>query len=143
MQKLHKEANEELMNWARHVYDGWLESNLGVTPPPTSEGYVAPVVGFDEPTEPRHAVDEIRGDMTSDIVCAIGAEPGGIDVYRCLVRWYPNLCMRCGELGHAEMIKRLSKHMHCSHAGAERMLFDSVERYWVKRNCWKPVDKVL
>jgi len=135
--KLHKEANEELLNWGRHVYDGWLESNLGVTPPPTSEGYIAPVVGFDEPMDASPPVDEIRGDMTSDIVCAIGAEPGGIDTYRCLVHWYTHLCMRHRDVGRDEMVKRLSKHMRCSFIGAERMLFDSVGRYWVKRNSWK------
>ena len=123
----HREANEALQNWGRYVHDGWLRDNLLFTPPPTSEGYRAPIVGFDEPEPARMPIDELDAQRTEHIVIYMGLHH--FDYHRVLVYWYPSLLIARRDMLHADCVKRLSKHMHCSFAGAERMLRDSVARF--------------
>ena len=125
--KAHKEANERLQNWGRYVHDGWLHDTLLYTPPPTSEGYLAPLVAYDEPEPAVMPVDELDAQKTEDVVVFLGLRH--FDYYRVLVHWYPHLLIVRRETPHAECIKRLSKHMHCSFSSAERMLRDSVARF--------------
>ena len=124
--KYHKEANEALQNWGRFVHDGWLRDNLLYTPPPTSDGYVAPVVGFDEPDNP-YPIDELDALKTESIVIYMGLHH--FDYHVALIHWYPHLMIVRRDLPHAECIKRLAKHMHCSFSSAERMLKEAVSRF--------------
>lgn len=125
-----REAEEELRNWGRCMNDSWLEHHLLHTPPPTSEGYIAPVGDIYDPPPVRAPHDEIAAQLTTDIVVLIGMEH--MDSYRVLVRWYCHI-MQTPDLSHSESIKRLSKFMHTSYQGAERMLKDAVSRYVVRR----------
>jgi len=123
----HREAHLALCNWGRFVHDGWLHDNLLYTPPPTSEGYLAPVVAYDEPEQARMPIDELDAQKTENIVIYIGLRH--FDFYRVLVYWYPHLMIARRDMPHAECVKRLARHMHCSFGGAERMLRDAVARF--------------
>jgi len=130
-----KEADQELMNWARYTFDGWLSSGLLWTPPPTSEGYRAPIVAFDEPEPARVPIDELAGQITENIVVQIGGEPGGFDSYRALVHWYPHLMMHRDDMAvtRQQAYRLLAKHMHCSYPGAVRILDYARHIYWTRR----------
>jgi len=116
-----------LCNWGRFVHDGWLRDVLLYTPPPTSKGYRAPVVAYDEPEAAVMPVDELDAQKTENIVIYMGLHH--FDYHQTLVYWYPHLLVVRRDLPHADCIKRLSKHMHCSYGGAERMLRDAVARF--------------
>lgn len=115
------------MNWGRAVNDDWLEHNLLYTPPPTSDGYLAPIVAYDDPEPVRDAIDELAAEITEKIVIHLGLHNG--DYYTVLVEYYPHLMIR-RRLNEGASIAALSRHMHCSRNGAERMLIDAVARYW-------------
>ena len=124
-QKLRDEinVNHELTNWGRYVTDSWLQHHLMIAPPPTSEGYLAPVVAYDEPEPARIPIDHQRAILTEWVIVSIGREAGGFDYYRVLVHWYTRLVF--AECTQEERTKRLSKHMHTSFSGAQRMLTDA------------------
>ena len=127
-----KEAHESLMNWGRFVRDGpWLRHHLLYTPPPTSEGYQAPVVAYDDPEPTRIPIDHHQGMIAEHVVVSIGCEPGGFDHYRVLVRWYTGLVFV--DCRQAERYKRLSKTMHCAYASAEIMLKAAQLQYWDRK----------
>jgi len=122
--KLNQAANDELNNWGRAIRDDWLENHLLYAPPPTSEGYVAPVVGFDEPEPALDVIDDIAAQRTSDIVCHMGIH--NIDYYKALVHWYP----------HRGNVGSLCRQLHCSKPTAERILIEAVSRYWdMRQSC--------
>ena len=124
----HKDANEKLCMWGRYVCDGWLRDHLMYSPPPTSEHYRAPIVGWDEP-EPADTIDELDALETEAIVIRIGVTPGCFDLYRVLVYYYPHLLAARREMPQAECVKRLAKHLHTGFPAAERMLYDAVARF--------------
>lgn len=124
------DAHRELLNWGRWARDQWPAPELGYVPPATSQGYLAPIVGWDEPTDYGEPVDETDAQRTESIVVQLGLER--IDHYRVLVRWYPGL-MAGPPIPLDECYKRLARFMHCSFAGAKRMREESVEAYWRKR----------
>jgi hypothetical protein len=126
-----KDANRTLMNWGRYVNDGWLEHNLLYTPPPTSEGYVAPAVGFDELEPAKIPVDGLCGMISEHVVVSIGCEPDGFDHYRALVAWYTKLAFV--DCVNEERYKRLSKRLHCAYPTAEVLLKDAQARFWQSR----------
>ena len=126
-----KEAHESLMNWGRFVHDSWLRHHLLIAPPPTSEGYVAPVVAYDDPEPPKIPIDHHQGQIAEHVVVSIGCEPGGFDHYRVLVRWYTGLVF--ADCRQAERFKRLSKTMHCAYPNAKIMLRDAQLRYWEQK----------
>lgn len=135
-----KETEQQLMNWGRYVKDNMASHGLLFSVLPTSEGYLAPIVAYDEPEPAKTPIDEIEGQITEDIVVKIGVEPGGFDSYRVLVHWYTRLMMHHHEehLSRNESIKRLSKHMRCSFLGAERMLEDARNLYRTRRLQHRP-----
>jgi len=126
-----KEAHESLMNWGRFVQDSWLRHNLLHSILPTSEGYLAPVVAYDDPEPPRMPIDHRSGMIAEHVVVSIGCEPGGFDFYRTLVKFYTRLIFV--DCTQEERFKRLSKHLHCSYQGANRILLDSRRIYWDRR----------
>ena len=135
-----KDAELDLRNWGRFVFDGWLENNLLVTPPPTSEGYMAPVVAYDEPEAVKMPVDHWSGRVAEHVVVSIGCECGGFDNYRVLVHWYTRLIFL--ECTNEQRYKRLSKHMHTSFGGALRMHTDARVRYWDRRQVMDGLMKI-
>jgi hypothetical protein len=127
-------ANEELRNWGRAVHDGWLREFLLHQPPPTSTGYVAPVVAFDDPEHAHTAVDLELAELTERVVINIGSHD--FRSYRVLVYWYPKLMSMMRDdvqLGREQKIKMLSKHMHTSYLNAESWLTESVCQYIDRR----------
>jgi len=131
---LDKQADLELMNWARAINDAWLSGNLGFSILPTSEDYHADSVSFDEPEPARVPADEIAANTTTDIVVQIGLYH--FDAYRVLVHWYPRLMMlrRRGEsINRREALQRLSKHMHTSVPKSRWLLEFAVKLYAQKR----------
>jgi len=125
--KLDKEADQDLMNWARSVNDAWLGGNVLFSLLPTSNGYVADTVAFDDPEPAKIPVDEIAAKITEELVVKIG----GLN-QKVLVHWYPRLMMlrREGEsINQREALKLLSKHMHTSVQRAQWMLEYSVNLY--------------
>ena len=124
----YKAVNADLLNWGRYVHDGWLERNLLIMPPPTSDGYMAPVVAYDDPEPVKMPVDHWRGKISEHVVISLGCEVGGFDLYRVLVHWYTRLAFV--ECTQDDRYKRLSKQMHCSFQGAQRMHLDAQIRYW-------------
>jgi len=117
------QAEAELSNWGRCLHDGWLRDNLLYTPPPTSDGYRAEIVAYDDPEPVRPPCDELAAQRTEEVVVQIGLQD--FDSYRVLAYWYPHLLLiriAGTELSNSEAIKRLSKHMHTSFPGAQRML---------------------
>jgi hypothetical protein len=123
LKNINRAENDELMNWGRAIRDDWLEDHLMYAPPPTSEGYIAPVVAWDTPEPVRDVTDEIAAQRTSDIVVYMGLHH--IDYYKALVHWYP----------HRGNIRSLSMRLKCSKPSAERILCEAVERYWDMRQC--------
>ena len=126
-----KAANDSLMNWGRAMVDSYLEHHLLIAPPPTSEGYRAPMVVYDEPEPIKTPVDLIDAKVSEHVIVAIGCEYGGFDVYRVLVKYYTRLVF-C-ECTQEERLKRLSRHMRCSYPGARRMLNDAQILFWDRR----------
>lgn len=126
-----KEAHESLMNWGRYCADNWLEHNLLHSILPTSEGYLAPVVAYDDPEPPRMPIDHHSGMIAEHVVVSIGCEVGGFDYYRALTKVYTRLVFV--DCTQEERFKRLSKHLKCSYPGAERMLSDAQKIYWDRR----------
>jgi hypothetical protein len=130
--RLAKEARTTLIkmqtgdngHWGRYVRDDWLAHHLLYAPPPTSEGYLAPVVAYDDPEPAKIPIDEQRAKLTEwVIVHEIGVKPDGFDFFRVLVHWYTRLVFV--ECTQDERYKRLSKQMHTSFDGARRMLTDA------------------
>ena len=121
------DVNHELTNWGRYVTDSWIHHHLLIAPPPTSEGYLAPVVAYDDPEPVRMPIDHDRAILTEWVIVSIGRENGGFDYYRVLVHWYTRLIF--AECTQEERTKRLSKHMHTSFTGAHRMLTDARSIY--------------
>lgn len=129
-----RDADAELANWGRSIHDGWLKDHLLYANVPTSDGYVAPVVGYDDPEPARHPVDQNLAQITEAVVITLFQDH--IDSYRVLQHWYTRLLPMRGdgiEATHDEMIKRLAKHMRTSYPGAQRMLDDARRRYWQRR----------
>ena len=126
-----KDANIDLLNWGRFVNEAWLERNLLIDPPPTSEGYRAPSVAYDEPEPVKMPVDMWAGKVAEHVVVSIGCECGGFDSYRVLVHWYTRLVF--AECTRDERYKRLSKQMHSSFKSAQRMHIDAQVKYWDRR----------
>jgi len=126
-----KQAEIDLRNWGRFMFDGWLDDNLLIQPPPTSEGYLAPIVGFDEPEPVKMPIDYWSGQIAEHVIVSIGGECGGFDSYVSLVHWYTRLIFV--ECTQRQRYKRLSKHMHCSFKGAKRIHVDARARYWDRR----------
>ena len=133
-EETYREANHKLLNWGRHVNDGWLRNNLLFTPPPTSEGYVAPF--YDPAERSPYPIDELDAELSERVVIRIGTTPGQFDFYRALVYWYPHLMLlrfEGTELTHDQSLKRLSRYLRCSFDGARRILDDAVHAYWFTR----------
>ena len=127
-----KEAEKELENWGRFVHDGWLQGNLLYTPPPTSEWYIAPGGDVWDGDETPPVIDEQAGQRTENAIIEIGK--AHIDSYRVLVHWYCHLSRGNVEhLSREQGIKRLSKFMHTSFMGAERMLEYAISLYILER----------
>ena len=126
-----KLAELDLRNWGRYVFDGWLDDNLLIKPPPTSEGYIAPIVGFDEPEPVKMPVDHRSGYIAEYVITCIRGECGGMDAYLSLVYWYTDLIF--AQCTQKQRYKRLSKHMHTSYKGAKRIHTDARARYWDRR----------
>jgi len=126
-----KMTHDKLMNWGRAVHDGWLEHHLLVDPPPTSKGYLAPIVGYDEPDPPKVPVDEFDAMISEHVVVSIGCEQGGFFAFRVLVHWYTRLAFL--DCTQDERFKRLSKHMKCGFQTATLMLDESQKRYFERR----------
>lgn len=128
-----KEAHEVLRNWGRYVSDSWLRDNLLFTNPPTSDGYIAPVVAYDDPEPATQPIDELDAQRTEAIIIEIGRTPGFFDCFRVLQYWFTIIPRDYKDVGRERCIKLLAKHMHSSYGGAERMLRDSVARFWCIR----------
>ena len=126
-----KKAHESLMNWGRFVHDSWLRHHLLIAPPPTSEGYLAPVVAYDEPEPAKVPIDHRQGILAEHVVVSIGCEDGGFDSYRVLVRWYTSLVFV--DCRQDERYKRLSKTMHCAYDSSPIMLKDAQGKYWERK----------
>ena len=135
-----KEADLNLKNWGRYMRDDWLEHHLLIEPIPTGEGYVAPVVAYDDDNlEPaKIPVDHEQGKIAEHVITSIGCEIDGFDYYRVLIRWYTGLMFV--DIQQAERYKRLSKHMHTSYLGAYRMLKEAQARFWDRK---KVIDGLL
>ena len=136
-----KAAHEALMNWGRFVRDDWLRHHLLIAPPPTSEGYIAPVVAYDEPEPAKIPIDHIQGRLSEHVVVSIGGEPGGFDSYRVLVHWYTRLMFK--DCRHSERFKLLSKHMHCAYPSALIMVRDAQARFWERKQILDGLAKFL
>lgn len=133
------EAKAELRNWGLCNHDGWLSNHALYSTPPTSDQYV-PAAGevWDEP-ERGEPIDFDAAALTESLVVSMGLEGAvGFERYRVLVYYYTRLAV-CHlphdgtPLTREQCIKRLSKHMHTSFSGAERMLKEAIARYWEKR----------
>ena len=129
-----KLADDELHNWGRFVHDTWLHHHLLYTNPPTSDGYIAPIVAHDDPEPVAHAIDEHQARQTENIVVHIGLSH--FESFEVLGHWYTRI-MRAplysienrSEYG----FKRLAKKMRTSYPGAQRMLEEAQYRYWLHR----------
>jgi len=135
---LDKQADLELMNWARSMNDSWLRDNLLCSIPHTSEDYRAPTNAFDDPEPATEPIDELAARVTEGIIVQIGLRH--FDSYRALVHWYPRLMMlrRDGEsITQGAALKRLSKHMHTSILRSRWLLEFAVKFYtelrWAKK----------
>ena len=129
-----REANNCLCNWGRAVNDDWLEHNLLYTPPPTSDGYVAPVVAWDGSEPATQPIDELDAEITEKIIIHMGVQGGQhFEYHRALVYWYAHLMVARAEHSREECIKRLAKHLKTGFMGAERLLQDAVSRFWDMR----------
>ena len=117
------QAESELQNWGRHMHDGFLRDILLYAVPPMFEHYRADIVAFDDPEPARPSIDELAAQRTEDIVVRI--RDHDVDSFMVLSYWYPRLMMIRSEgveLSHQEAISRLSKVMHTSFGGAQRLL---------------------
>ena len=137
----HKKTELDLRNWGRYTQDQWLVHHLLIAPPPTSEGYVAPVVAYDDPEPARMPIDHQAGRVAEHVIISIGCECGGFDSYRVIVRYYTRLIFH--ECTHEQRLKRLSKHMHTSFPGAERMLADAQWKFWDRKQTVDSLMKIV
>ena len=134
-----EQAHRELLNWAYCNHDGWLSDHALYAVPPTSDQYRAPIVDTDDDPPPPEPLDFQLAAHTENIVVNMGLEGClGFERYRVLVYYYTrlmvaHLALNDPPLIRPEAIKRLSKHMHTSYPGAERMLREAQERYWQRR----------
>lgn len=124
----------ELQNWGRHIHDGWLADHVLYATVPTSEQYVAPIVAHDDPEPARHPIDEQLAMQTERIVVHIGLEC--FTSFQALQHWY-TLILRTprysDQANTGNAITRLSKKLHTSRSGAERILDEARYRYWLHR----------
>jgi hypothetical protein len=130
----YNDAHLELINWGRAVHDGWLREFLLYAPPPTSKGYLAPIVAYDDPEQPRGAIDFQMAELTERVVIDIGSYD--YQSYRVLVYWYPKLMSMMSDDVHLDRenkIKLLSKHMATSYRNAEAWLTEAVCQYKDRR----------
>lgn len=137
-----KDAHNCLCNWGRYVNDDWLQHNLLYTPPPTSEGYVAPSAY--DPSEPvTNPIDELDAAITEQVVIHMGVQGGQhFEYHQALVYWYAHLMADRQERSREECLKKMSKRLHISFIGADRLLRDAVSRFWDMRQSAKPLDNM-
>ena len=131
-----KQAEEELLNWAYCNHDGWLAKHALYSIPPTSEQYRPESGDTWEPDPPAEIPLNFRSAArTERMVVEMGLEGAvGHERHCVLVYFYTRLMV--AHLPHDgtplrrdEAIKRLSKHLHTSFPGAERLLNEAVGRY--------------
>ena len=135
------DVDGDLRNWGRFMADQWIEHHLLIAPPPTSEGYIAPMVVYDDPEPVKMPIDHKSGRISEHIVVAIGCECGGFDSYRVLVHYYTRLIFH--DCTQDERYSRLSRHMHTSFPGAQRMLTDAQWKFWDRKQTITGLMKVL
>ena len=126
-----KDADNDLMNWGRSMRDSWLEHNLLIDPPPTSSGYLAPLVAYDDPEPVKSPIDEISAKVTEHVIISIGVEPEGFEHYVALVAWYTRLVFL--ECPQAERYKRLAKKIHCSYDASPVILMTAQVSYAARK----------
>lgn len=134
------EAHKELLNWGHCNHDGWLANHALYAVPPTSEQYRPPTGDiYEDAPDADEPLDFQTAAITERIVVGLALEGSlGFEHHRVLVHYYTRL-MVCHlpddsvPLTRQQAIKRLSKHMHTSYSGAERMLREAQSRYWEKR----------
>ena len=124
-----KDADEDLMNWGRCYHDRpWLNTILLIDPPPTSNGYIAPVRAYDEPEPVKPPIDELNAIRAEHVIRSMKSEPGGRDIYDALVVWYSRLVfLQCTQ---DERYAILSKKLHCAYPVSRIILVNSQTSYW-------------
>jgi len=118
-----RDAERELLNWARAHSDRWLDHHLDIEPSPTFEQWQSGKA-FDEPEDPPDPVDEHLAEWTESIVVHIGTKD--LDIYEAMVGRYPY--HRSYERIAQDMGKSVKYVKSCLRAGTR--MYGRLRRRW-------------